>query len=66
VSVSGGNIQLTTLGPFSVAGLSGNGEDVFVCEAPTTGANTACAGFTLLFDGDVVGLPEGLDAIDLH
>jgi hypothetical protein len=65
VAVAGsGSIQLSTVGAFNVAGLSGDDEDVLVCESPTTGAGTACASFSLLFDGSVSGLADDLDAID--
>lgn len=61
----GGDIYLTTLGNFGVAGLSGEGRDVFVCNAPTTGDATACSSFTMFFDGSVAGLNDVIDAIDL-
>jgi len=57
-------IQLSTVGAFNVSGLSGDDEDVFVCESPTTGAATACASFSLLFDGGASGLADDVDAID--
>jgi len=66
VDVSGaGDIYLSTLDGFSVTGLSGAGADVFVCNAPTTGAATACTSFTLYFDGVAQGITNNLDAIDL-
>ncbi len=60
-----GDIYLTTLGNFGVAGLSGEGRDVFVCNAPTTGNATACSSFTMFFDGSIAGLNDVIDAIDL-
>lgn len=66
VSVSSdGNIRLSTVNAFNVAGLSGNDEDVFVCNSPTTGTRTACTSLTMLFDGDAEGIVDDLDAIDL-
>jgi hypothetical protein len=35
-------IYLTTLGNFSVTGLSGAGSDIFICTPGTLGANTTC------------------------
>jgi hypothetical protein len=61
-----GDIYLSTVGNFSVAGLSGQDEDVFVCKPTTLGAATACNGFSLFFDGTAHGLStEDVDAIDL-
>jgi len=52
-----GSIYLSTTGNFSVTGAAGADEDVFVCTAPTTGANTACTySPTLFFDGSAWGL----------
>jgi hypothetical protein len=65
VSVSGGNIYLSTLGNFSVSGLTGQGVDVFSCNSPTTGTATACTSFSMYFDGSVYGITNNLDAIDL-
>ena len=63
VDVAGGSIYLTTLGAFSVPGLSGGGEDVFVCNSPTTGASTSCASFSMYFDGSAEGVTGSLDAV---
>lgn len=60
-----GTLYLTTVNDFSVAGLSGNGFDIFSCDGPTTGEATACAGFTLFFDGSVAGMINQIDAFDL-
>jgi hypothetical protein len=65
---SAGNISLSVTRSFSVAGLTGFDEDVFVCNSPTTGTETSCSSFTLLFDGDAYGLAFGgndVFAIDL-
>jgi hypothetical protein len=61
-----GDLYLSSLGLFSVSGLSGDNEDVFVCNSPTTGTNTACSSFSLFFDGSAFGLAgNDIDAIDL-
>lgn len=62
-----GSIALSTLGNFSVSGVSGANEDVFTCASPVTGVTTACA-FSpgLLFDGSAFGLTtNNVDAIDV-
>lgn len=60
-----GDIYLTTLGNFAVTALSGEGRDVFVCNAPTSGDATACSSFSLFFDGSAAALNDVIDAIDL-
>ncbi len=68
-----GNIYLSTTGTFSVPGVAGANEDVFVCggsppaTAPTTGPLTACAySPTLFFNGSAFGLAgNDVDAIEL-
>ena len=63
---SAGNISLSVIRSFSVPGLSGLDEDVFVCNSPLTGTNTSCSSFTLLFDGSAHGLgSNNVLAIDL-
>lgn len=52
---------LTTRGAFSVAGLSGDGSDIFVCTASSTGSSTSCA-FSLFGDGSAYGY--GSEAMD--
>lgn len=57
---SAGNVYLTTLGAFSVAGLSGGGEDVFRCTPATLGSTTSCSSFTMTWDGSLANrLPAG-------
>jgi predicted outer membrane repeat protein len=57
LDVVGANIYLSTLGNFSVTGLSGADEDVFVCAATSTGDVTACTySPSLYFDGSTWGL----------
>ena len=43
IDKTNGNIHLTTIGTFSVTGLSGTGSDVFICTPGTLGATTACS-----------------------
>lgn len=63
---TGGAIYLTTLGSFSVTGLSGDNEDVFVCVPDSLGIDTACNfSLRLSFDGSAWGLTgNDVDAID--
>jgi hypothetical protein len=63
---SNGTIYLSTIGDFAVPALTGLNEDVFACNAPTTGPATACTGgFSLHYDGSANGITNNLDAIDL-
>ncbi|HLE15845.1 MAG TPA: hypothetical protein VI776_13940 [Anaerolineales bacterium] len=64
-AVKGSQIYLSTLGGFNVPGLQGGGEDVFVCNATSTGGDTVCSSFSLYFDGSTAGIANGLDAIDI-
>jgi len=66
VDVSTGRIYLTTLGSFSVSGLSGDGSDIFVCVPASTGGNTLCSfGPGLYWDGSANGfggqVTDGID-----
>ncbi len=69
VSVSAGNIYLSTTGNFSAAvpnqQLSGLGMDVFACNGATTGPASNCNGFSMYFNGIGNGILDTLDAIDL-
>jgi hypothetical protein len=49
-----GKIYLTTLGAFSVTGVSGDGSDVFVCTPGSLGATTTCT-WAMYWDGSVQG-----------
>ena len=62
-----GDIYLTTSkGSFTVTGVTGEDEDVFICRPISVGVNTACNYQPLYFDGSVWGLAdEVLDAIGL-
>ncbi|WP_353509013.1 SdrD B-like domain-containing protein [Intrasporangium sp.] len=63
LSVSGaGAINLSTLGSFSVPGVSGSNRDVFTCGAPTTGAASTCTwSTTKYFTGSTSGFPSALN-----
>jgi len=69
VSVSAGNIYLSTTGNFSAAvpnqQLSGLSMDVFSCNGPTIGPASNCDSFSMYFNGIVNGILTTLDAIDL-
>lgn len=66
LDVVGENIYLSTLGDFSVSGLSGADEDVFVCAASSVGSVTACDySPALYFDGSTWGLESNdVDALN--
>lgn len=51
---SAGNLYLTTLGGFSVTGVSGDGSDIFVCTPGSLGSTTTCA-WTMYWDGSANG-----------
>jgi hypothetical protein len=55
--VRGGKVYLSTRGDFSVNGIHGANEDVFVCVPTSLGGNTACNyAPSLYFDGSTWGL----------
>jgi hypothetical protein len=62
-----GSIYLSTVGAYSVPGISGADEDVFVCSPGSVGSNTACNySATPYFDGSVWGLASnGVDAFNI-
>jgi C1A family cysteine protease len=49
-----GKIYLTTLGSFSVTGVSGDGSDIFVCTPGQLGSTTTCT-WAMYWDGSVQG-----------
>ena len=67
LDVVGGQVYLSTLGDFSVAGVSGADEDVFVCVPTSLGTITICNySSALYFDGSTWGLSNNdVDAINL-
>ena len=60
-------IYLTTLGAFSVTGVSGDGADVFICTPSSLGTTTACTyGPGLWWDGSADGFAgEVMDALEI-
>jgi len=67
LAVVGSTIYLSTQDFFSVNGVSGADEDIFVCASITTGDVTACSySATLYFDGSSWGLDANdVDALSL-
>ena len=60
-----GDIYLNTNSTFSVAGLSGDGDDIFVCDPSSTGNTTACT-FSAYWDGDANGYgSENMDGFTI-
>ena len=67
VNESISSIYLTTLGAFSVSGVSGDGADIFRCNSVTTGSNTNCASFSMFWDGSANGFAgEVLDGFQVN
>jgi hypothetical protein len=62
---SAGKIYLTTMGSFSVSGVSGDGSDIFVCTPGTLGSSTTCT-FSMYWDGSANGFSgEDTDAFSI-
>ena len=62
---SANQVYLSTLGNFSVTGLSGDGSDIFVCTASSLGSTTACT-FAMFWDGSARGFAgEIVDGFDV-
>jgi hypothetical protein len=60
-----GKIYLTTLGNFSVTGVSGDGSDVFVCTPGSLGSTTTCT-WVMYWDGSVNGFTgEDTDSLSI-
>ncbi len=58
-------IYLTTLGNFSVTGLSGDGSDIFTCSPSSLGSTTTCT-WAMYWDGSVNGFTgEDTDAFSI-
>ena len=59
-------IYLSTLGTFSVTGVSGDGADIFVCAPGTLGSATTCT-FSMYWDGSANGFAgEVVDALSIQ
>lgn len=60
-----GKIFLTTLGSFSVTGLSGDGSDIFACTPSSLGSTTACT-WSMYWDGSANGFSgEDTDSVSV-
>ena len=60
-----GKIYLTTLGAFSVTGVSGDGSDIFICTPGLLGSTTTCT-FSMYWDGSVNGFSgEDTDSVSI-
>jgi hypothetical protein len=66
LDVVGGNVYLSTLGAFSVTGIAGASNDVFICSPTSLGNTTACTFQpALYFDASTWGLgTNNLDAFE--
>ena len=65
VNPANGNVLLTTIGAFSVSGVSGDGADIFTCVPGSLGSNTSCT-FSMYWDGSLNGFAgEVTDGIDI-
>jgi len=60
---STGDLVLSTLGPYSVTGLTGDGADLIVLNAQSLGSVTT-GSFAMHFDGGDVGLTSTSEAVD--
>ncbi len=54
IDPSTGQIFLTTVGAFSVTGVTGDGADIFICTPTSLGSTTACS-FSMYWDGSANG-----------
>lgn len=57
-----GKLYLTTVGAFSVSGVTGDGSDVFTFTPSSLGSNTS-GSFNPFFDGSDAGLPFLVDGV---
>jgi hypothetical protein len=60
-----GEIYLATTGFYSVSGLSGDSNDVFICNPTSLGENTVCT-YRAFFNGDTVGFHESIDGLHVN
>jgi uncharacterized repeat protein (TIGR01451 family) len=56
IDPTNGDIYLTTAANFSAGGISGTGDDVFVCQPSSLGATTTCSSISPFWDGSSYGL----------
>ncbi|HEX9872657.1 MAG TPA: metallophosphoesterase [Candidatus Tectomicrobia bacterium] len=65
VDPANGKIYLTTTDAFAVAGVSGDGADIFVCAPGSTGQKTSCT-FQMYWDGSAHGFAgEVIDVVEI-
>jgi hypothetical protein len=65
IDSSNNYVYLTTIGSFSVTGVSGDGADVFICIPGTLGNSTTCT-YQPYWDGSVFGFAgEIVDGLDI-
>jgi hypothetical protein len=64
IDKTNGKIHLTTLGAFSVTGLSGAGSDIFICTPGTLGATTTCT-YSSYWTGASNGFSQIVDGIHI-
>jgi hypothetical protein len=67
INKSNGKLYLSTLGTFSVTGVSGDGADIFICTPGSLGSTTSCTfDPSLYWDGSVNGFAgQVVDGIDI-
>jgi len=66
IDPAGGSLYLSTLGAFSVTGVSGDGADIFVCAPGSLGSTTNCS-FSSYWDGSVNGFAgEVVDGMSIQ
>jgi hypothetical protein len=53
-AIANGPVYLSTLGAFSVSGVSGDGADIFICTPGSLGGTTSCT-FSMYWDGSANG-----------
>jgi len=59
-----GDIYLSTLGNFSVTGVTGTGSDIFICDPGSTGSATTCT-FSMYWDGSAHGYGAIVDGFEI-
>jgi len=59
-----GDIYLSTLGNFSVTGVTGTGSDIFICDPGSTGSTTTCT-FSMYWDGSAFGFTAVVDGFEI-
>ncbi|MBP7999790.1 MAG: M36 family metallopeptidase [Chloroflexi bacterium] len=64
-TAANGHVYLSTLGAFSVTGVSGDGADIFICVPGSLGSTTTCT-FSMYWDGSANGYAgEVLDGFEI-